>query len=254
MRPGHVSVIIGGSQGIGRSLGCALARRGGSVAAVARDVGRLAAVLSDLRASRKKGEHRVYTRDVTRPEDMQQLAQDCASDYGRIDLLVVSVVAAGYASRLPPATRDLPLAAWQRAIDVNLHGVFLANRAFLPLMIAQNGGDILNICSSTTPHGLRGTALAPGYSASKFAVAAFTRTLAEEAAEHGVRVNAIFPGPVDAPLIAGTMLARPFGGSVAADNFAEAVLDLIELGNEAALPDPHILPLPVARRSVDAVA
>ena len=162
----------------------------------------------------------------------------------------MSAAVAGYESdqtRLPPATRDLPLAAWQRAVDVNLHGPFLASRAFLPMMIARCEGDILNICSSTTPRGLRGTALAPGYSATKFAVAALTRVLAEEAAEYGIRVNAVFPGPVDAPLIEGTMLAKPFGGSMTADNFAEAVINLLRFRGASAAPEPHFLPMPLRR-------
>jgi NAD(P)-dependent dehydrogenase (short-subunit alcohol dehydrogenase family) len=245
MRAGHVSVVVGASQGIGRALGRALAQSGGSVVAVARNRDRLAAAFAELGEFGPAGQHRMYASDVSVPEDMQLLATECAIHYGAVDLLVVSVVAVGYEG-LPPATRDLSLAAWQHAIDVNLHGPFLANRAFLPMMMARGEGDILNICSSTTPRGLRGTALAPGYSASKFAVAAFTRSLAEEAAEYGVRVNALFPGPVDAPLIAGTALARPFGGSMTPDSFAEAVIELLRMDG-AVMPDPHILPLPRRR-------
>ena len=227
MRAGHVSVVVGASQGIGRALGRALAQRGGSVVAVARNRDRLAAVLAELGECGPGGQHRMYASDVSVPEDMQLLAAECAGHYGAVDLLVVSVVAVGYEG-LPPAIRDLPLAAWQRAIDVNLHGPFLANRAFLPMMMASGEGDILNICSSTTPRGLRGRALAAGYSATKFALAAFTRVLAEEAAEHGVRVNALFPGAVDTPLIAGTALASAYGGSITADNFAESVVHLLQ--------------------------
>ncbi len=254
MRPGHVSVIAGASQGIGRALGRALAQRGGCVVAVARNRDALAATLAELQECGPNGDHRVFALDVSVADAMQELAAECARHYSAVDLLVVSAVAAGYegeSSRLPPATRDLPLAAWQRAIDVNLHGPFLANRAFLPMMMARGDGDILNICSSTTPHGLRGTALAPGYSASKFAVAAFTRALAEEVAEYGVRVNALFPGPVEVPLIAGTTLARPFGGSITADNFAEAVINLLRASDGARAPDPHILPLPTRRRRAE---
>ena len=53
---------------------------------------------------------------------------------------------------------DLPLAAWRKALDVNLHGVFLANKAVLPLMIRQGEGDIINIGSALTRHGMRGRA------------------------------------------------------------------------------------------------
>jgi 3-oxoacyl-[acyl-carrier protein] reductase len=254
MRPGHVSVIVGASQGIGRALGRALARRGGSVVAVARNRDRLAAALAELRAC-GAGDHLALARDVSIEADMQGLAAVCTERYGSVDLLVVSAVTAGYESaegRLPPATRDLPLAAWQRAIDVNLHGAFLANRAFLPLMTARGEGDVVNISSSLTPRGLRGTPLAPAYAATKFALAAYTQALAEEAAEYGVRVIALFPGAVETPLIAGTMLARPFGGSMTADNFASAVVALLVAGSGAATPDPFILPLPTDRQGAAA--
>jgi 3-oxoacyl-[acyl-carrier protein] reductase len=252
MAPDGVSVIIGASRGIGRALGRGLARRGGSVVAVARDPHRLTETIAELRESGPEGDHCSFAGDVSSAVDMQRLASVCAERYGAVDLLVISAAVAGYEgdqTRLPPATRDLPLTAWQRAIDVNLHGPFLASRAFLPMMTARGEGDILNICSSTTPHGLRGTALAPGYSATKFAVAAFTRVLAEEAAEFGVRVNAVFPGPVEAPLIDGTMLARPFGGAISADNFAEAIIRLLQLGGSMVPLEPHVLPMPLRRRA-----
>jgi 3-oxoacyl-[acyl-carrier protein] reductase len=249
VRAGHVSVIVGGSQGIGRALAVALARRGGSVVAVGRNRERLAATLAELRRS-GPGVHTVEALDVSVPGQMDALAAACGRDYGHVDLLVVSAAVAGYeteAGRLPPSTRDLPLAAWQRALDVNLHGVFLANRAFLPMMLARGAGDILNIGSALTPHGMRGKALAPGYSASKFAVAAFTRALAAETAETGVRVNALFPGTVDTPLIAGTMLDKAFGGRIRVESFAESVIAFLQAGEGAFVPDPYILPMPTER-------
>lgn len=242
LRLGHVSVIVGGSRGIGRALARALARRGSNVVGVGRNSERLTATLADLQQCGPDGEHRTYALDVSAEDDMQRLAGECAAHYGAVDLLVVSAAVAGYEG-LPPATRDLPLSAWQRAIEVNLHGPFLANRAFLPMMLDRGQGDILNICSSTTPHGLRGRPLAPGYSASKFALAAFTRALAEEVAGSGVRVNALFPGAVDTPLIAGTALASAYGGSIDPDNLAEVILGLLEVTEGALSPDPYMLPM-----------
>jgi 3-oxoacyl-[acyl-carrier protein] reductase len=110
-------------------------------------------------------------------------------------------------------------------------------------MFAQGEGDIINICSSTTPRGLAGRALAPAYSASKFAVAAFSRCLAAEVAAAGIRVHAIFPGPVETPLIENTVLSAMFGGRVGAANFADAVLDLLDASTDAILSEPHVLPM-----------
>jgi NAD(P)-dependent dehydrogenase (short-subunit alcohol dehydrogenase family) len=176
---------------------------------------------------------------------MAEMAERCRERYGRIDMLFASagIGATAAKNRLPVATARLPLAEWQGVIDVNLHGVFLSNTAVLPLMLAQGRGDIVNICSSTTPTGLRGRPFAQAYSASKFAMAAFTEALADEVAPLGVYVTAVFPGPVNTPLIENTALDTPFGERIEAGAFAGAVLDLLELAPDVPVDGPHILPL-----------
>ncbi|GGH57403.1 SDR family NAD(P)-dependent oxidoreductase [Frigidibacter albus] len=239
----RVSVVTGASSGIGRGLALALARRGDLVLAVGRDPARLE-TLAEALAEAGPGAHRTLSLDVANEADMARLRAEVEA-LGRADLMVASAaVGRAAGAGLPPATRDLPLADWQRMVDVNLHGVFLANAAVLPLMRAQGDGDIVNIGSSTTPHGLRGTPLAPAYSATKFALAEYGRALAEELAPEGVRVRTIFPGPVETPLIAGTLLDGPFGGRISEANFAAALLGLIELGRGMVVADPHLLPVP----------
>lgn len=248
MRPGHVSVITGGSSGIGRGIAEALAARGGSVLIIGRDAGRLDETLASLKAL-GPGDHRTLAMDVGTPEDFAALETALAA-YGRCDLLVASAaLGEGPAGgdRLPKATRDLPLSTFQRVIDVNLNGVFLAVKAVLPLMMAAGDGDIAAVSSSTGPRGLRGRPMAPAYCSSKFALAAMFRTLAEEMFEHGVRVHTLFPGPIDTPLIADTMLHAPYGGRITAENFATTVLDLIELNRNAIFAEPFVLPVPVER-------
>src|SRR5579862_412791 len=95
MRPGHVSVIVGASQGIGRAVGRLLARRGGSVVAVARNRERLAATLAELQEC-GSGDHLVFALDVSVAADMRALAAACTEHYRSIDLLVVSAATAGY--------------------------------------------------------------------------------------------------------------------------------------------------------------
>ncbi len=125
----------------------------------------------------------------------------------------------------------------------NLNGAFLANRAVLPVMIRQGEGDILNVGSALRPHGMRGRAHGAAYAATKFALAAFTQSLAAEAAEHGVRVNAVFPGPVATPLIERTPLAIEFGGRMTAAHFAQALVQLLEFPVDCVAVDPYILPM-----------
>lgn len=246
-RPGRpVSVVTGGSSGIGRALALALAARGDRVVVVGRDPGRLADTATALAAAAPPGtpaDAILLALDVARPQDMAALRESLQA-LGRVDLLIASAALGQAGAGLPPPTRDLALADWQAMLDVNLHGVFLANMAVAGMMRAAGEGDIVNIGSSTTPRGLRGTALAPAYSATKAALAGYGRALAAELAPEGVRVRTVFPGPVETPLIAGTLLDGPFGGRMQDAGFAAALLGLIDLGRRMVLPDPHFLPVP----------
>ncbi len=243
-----VGVISGASSGIGRALALGHAERGGLVVGLGRNPDRLLQLKEDLRVANPEVEHLALQCDVSSPRDMDVLGQQLAS-IGRVDvLLACAVVGRAAGSRaLPPPTASLPLEDWQAMIDTNLNGVFLANKTVIPLMRAQGSGDIVNIGSSTTPRGLRGTALAPGYAATKFALAEMGRQLAAEVEADGIHVRTVFPGPVETPLIADTMLDREFGGRTSAKSFADAVFGLIELGRVMALPDPHLLPMPSRR-------
>lgn len=248
----RVGIVTGASRGIGRATALALAARGDRVVAVGRDPDRLAALEGDLAAAGPGRAHRVLRLNVAAPADMARLAETLR-DIGRADLMVCSAaVGRGPGGRaLPPPTAALPLADWQAMLDVNLTGAFLANRAALPLMRAQGDGDIVNIGSSTTPAGLRGTALAPGYAATKFALADYGRQLAAELAPDGIRVRTIFPGPVETPLIADTLLDGPFGGRISDESFTEALLGLVEMGRGIDLQEPHLLPVPTRRKGRD---
>ncbi len=248
MTPHSVAVVTGGTSGIGQAVSRALAARGDDVIVVGRNAARLEETLDLLRKTHPDGRHHAAALNVGCPKDMATLAEICRQDYGRVDVLVASagVGQSDGTRRLPSPSRDLPLGEWQAVLQVNLHGVFLSNTALLPLMQEQGGGTIINVGSSTTPSGLRGQPLAPAYCASKFAMAALTRSLAEEAAaqDNGVRISVIYPGSVATPLISDTLLDGPFGGSISAEHFAAAVVQLIELGDEVSLPDPHLLPMP----------
>jgi NAD(P)-dependent dehydrogenase (short-subunit alcohol dehydrogenase family) len=244
MRPGHVSIVVGGSRGIGQAVARALAARGGNVFVVGRNRQRVDETVNSL-ARLGSAQHLGRVLEVSDQDEMSEMAELCAATFGRIDLLIFSAAVSGLEdiSKIPLQTLDLPLAAWSKALDVNLHGAFLANKAVLPLMIRQGEGDILNIGSALTPRGMRGRALAVGYSATKFALAAFTRCLAAEVSEHGIRVNVVFPGPIGTPLIEGTALAKDFGGKITTENFAQAVLRMLEIPADCLPIDTHIMPM-----------
>jgi NAD(P)-dependent dehydrogenase (short-subunit alcohol dehydrogenase family) len=244
-----VAIVTGGSSGIGQAACIALANEGFHLVVVGTSRDRINETLNLLNNSVKSpfdSPHLGLTLDVTNQEDMQEMVAKTVECFGRIDLLVASA-GLGKQSRservMPHPTASLPLEEWNEVISVNLTGVFLSNRAVLPVMMEQRVGHIINICSSTTMHGLRGQPYAPAYCASKFGVVGFTESLAEEVYSYGIRVQALFPGPVKTPLVAQTALVRRFGGGyISAADIAGTIVYLVKQPSDATMIHPHILP------------
>lgn len=244
MRNGHVSVVIGATSGVGRALALALAAAGGTVAVVGRNPERLASTLAEVEAAGGSG-HAALPADVKSPADMERLAAECRARFGHVDFLAVSVVATTGGEGLPPQVRDLTLADWQNTLDVNLHGVFLANKVFLPMMLEAESGLILNVGSALSPDGMKGQPHSAAYSASKFAVAAMSKALNEETEEQGVRVMAIYPGAVKTPLIEGSAIDAAFGGSMSPESLAAAIVQMLTFADEGKVLDPYLMPMRV---------
>jgi NAD(P)-dependent dehydrogenase (short-subunit alcohol dehydrogenase family) len=244
-----VAIVTGGSSGIGQAACIALANEGFHLVVIGtrRDrINETLKLLYNLSSDRLDSPHLGLMLDVTRENDMQEMVAKTVERFGRIDVLVASA-GLGKQSRserfMPHPTASLPLEEWNEVINVNLTGVFLSNRAVLPVMMEQGEGHIINICSSTTLHGLRGQPYAPAYCASKFGVVGFTESLAQEVCDRGIRVQALFPGPVKTPLVAQTALVRRFGGGyISAADIAGTIVYLVQQAPDAILIHPHILP------------
>jgi 3-oxoacyl-[acyl-carrier protein] reductase len=175
-------------RGIGRGSAEGLAAHGADVAILdfvpedeAADV---------LRAIATAGRRALYLRgDVSNESDVRSGVDAVLAHFGRVDVLVNSA-GTGTETRLV----DMPVADWDRVIAVNLRGVFLCTRFVLPYMLGQHAGSIINIASQLGQVGAASTA---HYSASKAGVIGFTKALAREVSDQGVRVNAIAPGPIE---------------------------------------------------------
>jgi 2-dehydro-3-deoxy-L-rhamnonate dehydrogenase (NAD+) len=116
-------------------------------------------------------------------------AAQTAATLGKIDALVCSAGISGPNT----STWEYPVDAWRQVIDVNLNGVFLCNRAIVPIMLERNYGRIVNIASVA---GKEGNPNAPAYSASKAGVIGLTKSVGKELAKTGVRVNCVTPAAV----------------------------------------------------------
>lgn len=243
-----VAIVTGGSRGIGRATCLALAQQGFSVVVVGTNPERIEQTLNLIsdKCNPSPASHLGLALDVRKEADMEEMVNQAVAHFGNIDLLVAS---AGLGKKvrsdrsLPRPTTELSLDEWHDLLEVNLTGIFLSNRAVLPIMISQASGQIVNICSSTTPYGLRGEPYAPAYCASKFGVVGLTESLAEEVRPYGIRVQAIFPGLVETGMIAKTALARRYGGLLRVEDVAEIIVYLTKQQDDTVIVHPHLLPV-----------
>ena len=140
------------------------------------------------------GEIAYFQADLSDGAASRALAEQAIARFGRVDVLVNN---AGIQKVAP--IEEFPEDDWQRIVSVSLDSAFHAIRTSLPGMTERGWGRIINIASA---HGLRASPFKSAYVATKHAVVGLTKTVALEAAEKGVTVNAICPGYVWTPLVA----------------------------------------------------
>ncbi|WP_129260009.1 SDR family oxidoreductase [Streptomyces sp. M3] len=182
---GRNALVTGGGSGLGRAVTGALLADGAHVVITGRNEAALKETAAHLGP---QVSYRVC--DVSRPDDVEELARGLAGE--EISILVNN---AGIAGPVAPLTEITPQ-EWDEVFDVNVRGVFLMCRAFLPAMTARGAGDVINIASVS---GKRPLLRRTSYCASKMAVIGLTTTLAGEVGPLGVTVNSLSPGPVSGP-------------------------------------------------------
>ena len=183
---GRVAVVTGGGRGIGLSCAEALLENGAKV--VIADIDLSIAGEGQAELARKGYEVDVRQVDVTKPAEVEALAEDVVRDHGRVDILVAN---AGIA-RSGTAAEDVTDEHWLHVNDVNYNGVFWCNRAFGRHMLKAGRGAIVNIGSMSGLISNR-PQKQTYYNAAKAAVHQMTSSLAAEWADRGVRVNAVAP-------------------------------------------------------------
>lgn len=217
---GKVAVVTGGASGIGAAAARLFHGEGASVV-----IGDLDAAAGQALAAELGTRARFQPCDVSRFAEVEALVALAPAEFGRLDILFNN---AGIGSFSP--IEALSVDDWKTVIAVDLDAVFYGMKAAIPLMRAGGGGAIVSTASAS---GMAGDFGFAAYSAAKAGVINLTRTAALDHARDGIRVNAVCPGPVDTPILAGIQAVPglrtdwedrvPMGRFARAEEIAEAV-------------------------------
>jgi NAD(P)-dependent dehydrogenase (short-subunit alcohol dehydrogenase family) len=243
---GKVVLVTGGAGGIGLAACRAIAGEGASVVLIDVQPERVETAVRDLGAAFPVlAGHLGFSMDVRKEEDHQRLIQTVQERFGRIDALIACAGILRKRGTPPKPVAETATDEWDEVLDVNLRGVFLSNRAVLPIMIRQHSGAIINISSVS---GLEGRALDGPYCASKFGVIGLTQSIAEEVRHQGIKVSVILPDAVatglweqNHPLPAPTAILAP-------ERVAELIVFMLTQPADTILVKPVIAPLGARRR------
>ena len=186
-----LAIVTGGSRGIGLAIAKKLADLGAEVVITARRQEELDKAAKQIRSNGAKAEG--IQCDVSSLRDLEHLAEKLKSRRRKLTILVNNAGIGGFSTPL----HELDPENWDRIINTNLRGVFYMIRTFAPTLIANGGGDIVNISSLAGKNALPNGA---AYSASKWGLNGLSYSAAEELRGHNVRVTVVCPGSVNTDL------------------------------------------------------
>lgn len=188
---GKVALITGGGGGIGAATGRLFVEEGASIALVDRDGAAAEEAAAAIRADHPAARLLPLAADLTQSAEAQRVVQATAEEYGGLDSLI-NIAGVRVYGPLAEATPE----SWAFIIGVNVMAAAYCCQAAVPLLRARGGGTIVNMSSV---FGITGRAGMSQYDTTKAALLGMTRALAVEEAPHGIRVNAILPGPTITP-------------------------------------------------------
>ncbi|WP_298708379.1 glucose 1-dehydrogenase [uncultured Chitinophaga sp.] len=193
---GKSIVITGAAMGLGQAAAQVCAASGASLTLVDFNEKALNETAADIRKAHPDAQITTVSADVSQEEEVKKYVAAAMDAYGRIDGFNNNAGIEG--KQAPMAEYDL--AVFEKVIEINLMGVYYGLRHILPIMVKQAYGRIVNVASVG---GIRGVLHQSPYVASKHAVSGMTKTAALEYAKHGITANAIAPGAILTPMVAG---------------------------------------------------
>lgn len=228
---GKVAIITGAAAGIGRASAKLFAQEGAGVVAVDLDRRGTEALADEIASD--GGKAIAIAADVSQQAAALEIVRRTSEQFGRVDILFNN---AGIV--LPGKIHETTETEWERAMAINVKGVYLLCHKVVPLFLEQGGGVILNTASATA---LRSVPDRAAYSASKGAVIALTRSMALDYVKNNIRVNCLCPGTIDTPSLARRLAAfadpaearkqfiarQPMGRLGTAEEVAQAALYLV---------------------------
>lgn len=180
------AVITGGSRGLGRATAIAFAKEGINVAITGRNEALLQEVVAEIKSY---GVEAIYAAfDVTNREEVKNGVAQISNVFPTIDILVNNAGIAKFGTFMEMEEED-----WVSILNTNVLGMYYITKEILPLMIAQNEGDIFNVSSTA---GLAGNPTTSAYSASKFAVIGMSESLMKEVRKNNIRVTTLTPSTI----------------------------------------------------------
>lgn len=186
-----LAIVTGGARGIGAAIASKLAELGADVVITARHTERLERTATEIR--KRGGRCEARPCDVTSLPEVEALGEMLGDRRERLRVVVNNAGVGGFSAPL----HQTDVETWEKIINTNLRGVFYMTRVFAPALIANGGGDIVNISSLAGKNALPNGA---AYAASKWGLNGLSYSMAEELRGHNIRVTVVCPGSVNTEL------------------------------------------------------
>ena len=213
-----VAIITGAASGMGKAEALAFSKEGATVVVADLNIKGAQEVVNEILATGKKA--LAVQVNVTKKEDLENLVNTTIQEFGKIDVLVNNAgIFDKYTNSLETTDEQ-----WDLLFDINTKAVFKLSNLVLPHMIERKTGSIVNIASIA---GLVAQMGGAAYTASKHAVAGYTKHLAAVYGKDGVKINAICPGTIETPMTEEMLKTRPTN-KIPLDRFGQ-VSDVADL-------------------------